>query len=141
MIRWLRGLGGGRPEPLAGAPAHSRRKTYSADSGYVYQYQYRGYRVVSEDRGAARGTATEYVFEVSADRKTTFTVSVLVADDATGAWERTRERDLNSTERYAIAKMALFSAFDEREEPHLMHEAVWVDASSVEEILDTLGID
>lgn len=116
---------------------HRRRKTYSADSGYVYQYVYQGYRVAASERG----NATEYVFDVSADRKTSFLVSVFVADDSTGAWERSRERDLNSTERYAIAKMALFGAFDEREKPRLMRESIWVDGSSVEKILETLGID
>ena len=126
-----------RKSPLAGAPSHRRRKTYSAGSGYVYQYQYQGYRVVAD----SGGSATEYVFDVSADRKSSFAVSVLVADDATRAWERSRSRDLTSVERYAVAKMALFGAFDNREQPSLMREPVWVREAEVEEILATLGID
>ena len=61
--------------PLSGAPAIRRMKTYSAQSGYVYQYFYEGQRPL---RGAEGGT--EFVFSVSADRKTWHPVSVLVGD-------------------------------------------------------------
>jgi len=137
MFRWLSRRQGNRQAPLTGAPRHQRRKTYSADSGYVYQYLYQGYRVALE----TRGNATEYVFDVSAGREASFPVSVFVADDATGAWERRRNRELNSTERYAIAKMALFGAFDEREGSHAMRVAVWVGEELLEKTLETLGID
>ena len=136
MFGWLSRR---RPEsaPLTGAPPVRRQKTYSADSGYVYQYYYLGYRV-TEAEGA---TATEYVFDVSADRKTSFPVSVLVPDDATGRWERARSRDLSATERYAIAKMALFQAFDQREGPAGLRQRVWVDLEALTETLAALGID
>jgi len=137
MIRWLAGLRRAQASPLTGAPQHRRRKTYSADSGYVYQYYFLGYRVTR----IAGTSATEYVFDVSADRKTSSSVSVFVGDDATGAWERSQNRDLNAIERYAIAKIALFKAFDEREGARQMREAVWVRAAAVKEILQTLGID
>ena len=47
---------------------------------------------------------------------------------------------LSSTERYAIAKMALFQAFDERPTPVLMKDAVRVRHADVEAILETLGL-
>lgn len=137
MFRWLRRSRSSPPAPLTGAPQVRRQKTYSADSGYVYQYFYEGYRV-AEREGA---TGAEYVFDVSADRKDSFPATVFLSDDVTAAWERARERDLNSTERYAIAKMALFQAFDSRENPNQMREDIRVALQEVEGILDTLGID
>ena len=44
------------------------------------------------------------------------------------------------TERYAVAKMALFQAFDERTEPALMKDPVHVRAADVEAIVETLGL-
>ncbi len=137
MFRWIGRFQSRQPAPLTGAPPLRRQKTYSADSGYVYQYFYEGYRV-ADSEGT---TGAEYVFDVTADRKTSFPVSIFLADDVTADWERTRRRELNSTERYAIAKMALFRAFDSREDPRRMHEDVHVATDAVEEILDTLGID
>ena len=137
MFGWLSRRRQPETAPLTGAPPVRRQKTYSAESGYVYQYYYLGYRVAATE-GAV---ATEYVFNVSADRKNSFPVSVLVADEATRTWERERARDLSATERYAIAKMALFRAFDERDGPFDMHERVWVDLNSVTQTLETLGID
>jgi hypothetical protein len=137
MFEWLRGRGNPPATPLRGAPPVRRQKTHSAESGYVYQYYYLGYRE-TRDRGRA---ATEYVFDVSADRKTSFPVSILVAEEDTVAWETASRRKLSGTERYAIAKMALFRAFDERDTPARMRESVWVDAGAVASSLETLGID
>ena len=114
-----------------------RQKTYSAQSGYVYQYYYEGHR--SFGGGAEEGT--EFVFEVSADRKTSTPVSVFVADEAVFAWEQRHGRALATTERYATAKMALFQAFDERANPSLMKQDIRVRAADLEAILETLGID
>jgi hypothetical protein len=123
------------PAPLSGAPAVRRQKTYSAQSGYVYQYFYEGHRPA-----VARG-GTEYVFDVSSDRKTSAHVSVVVSDEALESWQRERGRKLSSSEQYAIAKMALFQAFDERENPDAVREAVHVDAGHVRAFLETLDID
>lgn len=129
--RWFRT----KPAPLTGAPAIRRQKSYSALSGFVYQYYYQGQRPSPRDRG------TEFVFEVSADRKTSAPVSVFVSDEAVENWQRERGRLLSSTERYAIAKLALFQAFDERQNPGLMREQVRVRTADVESILGTLDID
>jgi hypothetical protein len=121
-------------EPLAGAPEKPRAKTYSASSGYVYQYYFEGRRRRSWQGEAAR----EYVFRVSADRRTAFAVSVLLLDDAVQQWEQRHEREITSSEKYAIAKMTLFHAFDEREDPAAMREAVVARAADVETILKML---
>jgi hypothetical protein len=134
-VSWLKDLFGSRPAPLTGAPAVRRLKSYSAQSGYVYQYYYEGQRT------ARGGAATEFVFSVSADRKTHFAVPVCVAESAVAEWERARGRALSSTERYAIAKMALFRAFDERQSPEAMNAAVEVGSLAVAEHLEALKID
>ena len=125
-----------KPLPLTGAPAVRRLKTYSAQSGYVYQYFYEGQRAFRS--GGESGA--EFVFTVSADRKTSHPVSVLVAEEALRAWEQAHARALSSTERYAISKMALFQAFDERATPDLMKQEVRVRAADVEGIIDALGL-
>ena len=118
--------------PLAGAPAVRRLKTYSAQSGYVYQYFFEGQRPF--------GAGVEFVFDVSADRKTSLPVSVLVEGAGLHAWEQSHGRGLSATERYAVAKMALFQAFDERETPERMRQEVRVRPSDVEALIETLGL-
>jgi hypothetical protein len=123
--------------PLTGAPAVRRQKTYNAQSGYVYQYHYEGQRPFRRD--AEEGT--EFVFDVSADRKTSMPVSVFVLEEAVRAWVQQHGRQLAATERYAAAKIALFQAFDERANPGLMKQDVRVRAADIEAILAGLGID
>jgi hypothetical protein len=130
----LRNLFGKKTVPLTGAPAVRRLKSYSAQSGYVYQYFYEGHRPF---RGGGE-SGVEYVFTESADRKTYHPVSVMVMEVALAAWEQGHGRALSSTERYAIAKMALFQAFDERGTPDLMKQDIRVRAADVEAITATL---
>jgi hypothetical protein len=124
LLAWLRKLGRrGQPPPLAGAPAVRRLKTYSAASGYVYQYFYEGHR------------GTEYFFQVSADRRTYFSLAVLLSESAL----ESSPRELSSTDRYAVAKMALFKAFDERASPDEMRQPVRVRPEDVAAIAEQLG--
>jgi hypothetical protein len=103
----------------------------------VYQYHYEGQRPVARDGLAS----IEFVFDVSADRRTSGPVSVFVHDEAIRAWQQKHGRGLISTEVYAAAKMALFQAFDERSNPGLMKQDVLVRAADIEAILAGLGID
>jgi len=64
-------------------------------------------------------------------------ISAAAIDDGEGRHGRT----LNGSERYAIAKMALFQAFDERPDPAAMTADVCVRAADVEDILIRLGIE
>ncbi len=59
----FRGLFQKKTLPLTGAPAVRRMKTYSAQSGYVYQYYFEGYRPLPVESGV------EFVFQISSDRK------------------------------------------------------------------------
>lgn len=101
MPSWLRF---GKPEPrLEGAPAVRRLKTYSAESGFVFQYVYEGSRELEGDR--------EFVFSASHDRETYYPVRVIVGAAARGVWE-SANRPLSVHELYGIAKLALMSGFD-----------------------------
>jgi hypothetical protein len=108
-------------------------KSYSSGSGYAYQYCYEGQRAL----GAA---GWEFVFSVSADRTHWRRTSVVLGDAATAEWRERHGRELSSTERYAVAKMALFQAFDERT-PERMKDEVRVRAADVEAIAETLGLE
>ncbi len=131
MLAWLRRLGRrGQPPPLTGAPAVRRMKSYSAASGYVYQYFYEGQRPAG--RGGEAGT--EFVFQVSGDRRTYAAVAVFLSDAAIEG-----VRDLNSTERHAVAKMALFRAFDERSGPAEMREPIRMRPAELAAIVEQLG--
>ena len=123
-----------KPAALTGAPVIRRLKTYSAQTGYVYQYYYEGHRPSASARG------TEFVFHISADAKKWHDTSVLLSDGAIGAWEAAHHRTLAANERYAIAKMALFQAFDERAQPSQVKDDVHVQPADVEAILETLGL-
>lgn len=133
-MKWLgRLLGRREPEPLRGAPAARRQKNYAAASGYAYEYFYEGY----QEDGARR----THRFTVSADRKTWFEMAVIVEERAMQAWAERHGRALADNERYAVAKMALFEAFDERAGPGAVRAGVRVGTEDAERLLGRLGID
>ena len=121
---------------MTGSPAVRRMKTYSAQSGYVYQYYYDGQRPFGSP-----AAGIEFVFGISADRANWRPTSVLIGDAAIAVWQERHGREFSSTERYALAKMALFQAFDERPTPQRMKNDVLVRQADVEAIADTLGFD
>lgn len=123
MWNWLKAFAPSRA-PLSGAPQRRRIKTYSADTGYVYQYVYEGFR-----RG---NDGNEYVFAVTADRKNYVPVSVRITAAATPP-------DLSPTERYAVAKLALMRALDHRDLPQLS-EPIQPGLEEVGDILRQLDL-
>ncbi len=133
MRGWLRWMRAGTPEPLRGVPEAPRVKNYSAESGYVYQYVYKGYRPDPD--------GTEYVFSLSADRKNYLNVSVLVRDEALRDWEHRHDRTLSATERFGAAKLALRQALDERERPADLAHRVEVRAADLAAILENLAVE
>lgn len=137
MLNWIRRLRERGLPPLRGAPPVRRKKNYSAQSGYVYEYFYEGWREIDRRGGAG----SQYVFQASADRRTYAPVSVFIERAGIDSWERERGRELSATERYGVAKMALFQAFDERESPKLMSQEIVVRPADLGDILDRLGID
>jgi hypothetical protein len=133
-LDWLRKpkLPQGADGALFGVPAVRRVKTYAALSGYVYEYFFEGYR----DRQVGR----EFVFAVSGDRKSWLAFQVRLAAGATEAWERERAFALGDRERYALAKLALFSAFDERANPAEMCGSFDVTPEMAIELLEKLDL-
>lgn len=120
------------PRPEA---AH-RVKSYSAATGFVYQYYF--YEVQKSKRGAAEGT--EYVYMVSVDRKHVFPVRIFVSKDALGKYSARTGREFTGTEEYAVAKMRLFQAFDEMEGLSAKTPVFLVDASNLDTLLSQLDL-
>jgi len=105
--------GGQNNRDMTRPEAVRRVKSYSAPSGYVYQYYF--YEVRKLRRDGVDGT--EYVYMVSADRKKVFPLRIFVRLDAAEKWSHSAGRTLSGTEEYAVAKMRLFQALDEIENP------------------------
>jgi hypothetical protein len=132
-LRGTRAAGIGPPESnLKGAPPHARTKTYSAETGYVYQYVYRGYRPSPTAAG------DEFVFFVRHGDKS-FHIYILIANSALGDCAVGIGRDVLPRERYALAKMALFSTFDGLTDPHHLEYPVVPSGAEMESYLRTLG--
>ena len=114
-----------------------RIKTYSGESGYVYQY----YFLESQPRRRLWGTkSTAFLFSVSSDRKTSFVAEIIVEEAAVEAWRKAHGRVLTETEKYAAAKMRLFRAFDETRRPEELHNSR-VDEANIESLLEPLHLD
>ena len=114
-------------------------KTYTAQTGYVYQYYLVGQRPALEDDLEA--PATEYVFDVTADRKTTFAVSVFLQPDAVSAWSSRHSRELSEPEQYAAAKLRLMQAFDEIVDMLNEGRRLRLDAELLASLLESIGVE
>ena len=106
----------------------------------MYQYCfYEVNRIVEDGRPAG-----EFIYAVSADRKTMFGLRILVFQSALQAWALANGRPLTSSEEYAIAKIRLFRGFDEGEVPPTAESvaplSLAVDESNLEAMLETLNI-
>jgi hypothetical protein len=115
-----------------------RMKTYAGGQGYVYQYYFVGKREALAE--AKPGAATEYIFDVTSDRKTTFAVSVFLLDQAAKEWATAHGRSLTEAEQYAAVKMRLFRAFDEVENMMAGGRSLVVDGDELDSLLETLGV-
>ncbi|HLJ24161.1 MAG TPA: hypothetical protein VKT71_08650 [Candidatus Acidoferrales bacterium] len=120
------------PRPEA---AH-RVKSYSAQTGFVYQYYF--YEVEKSRRGKAEGT--EYVYMASVDRKHVFPVRIFVNKAALEKWSARTGRRFTGTEEYAVAKMRLFQAFDEVEDFSGKNPDFVVDESNLDELQTQLDL-
>ena len=113
-----------------------RIKSYSAESGFVYQYQFQDAHPAR--RGAESGN--EYVYYVSADRKTMFPIRIFVGRGALENWTAKTGRALTGTEEYALAKMRLFEALDEVEDFAAKRPELTVDESNIGALLERLDL-
>jgi hypothetical protein len=116
-----------------------RIKTYAGAQGYVYQYYFVGKRTaLAED---ATAPATEFIFDVTSDRKLTYAVSVFLPEKSLAAWSHSHGRPLNDAEQYAAAKLRLLRAFDEVEDMKAGGRRLIINESLLEEALASLGIE
>jgi hypothetical protein len=130
------GSGGPNNARMAKPETVRRVKSYSAESGYVYQYQF--HDAVPAERNGESGN--EYLYYVSADRKTMFPLKIFVGRNTREDCARRLGRTLNGTEEYAVAKMRLFQAFDESEDLATKRPELVVDASNIEALLARLDL-
>src|SRR5437660_7519803 len=114
-----------------------RMKTYTGGQGYVYQYYFVGKRQAS----STTKPSTEYIFDVTSDRKTMFAVSVFLPDETLKTWAAAHGRALTDAEQYGAVKMRLFQAFDEIEDMMANGRSLHLDASTLEQLLSTLGVN
>ena len=116
-----------------------RLKTYTGAQGYVYQHYFVGKRPALPDDPEA--PATEFIFDVTSDRKLTYAVSVFLPEAARSTWSQTHGRPLNDAEQYAAAKLRLFRAFDELDDVRIHGRRLSIDAALLEQTLASLGVD
>ncbi len=112
-----------------------RMKTYTGEQGYVYQYYFVGKRAAS---GEAPGS--EYIFDVTSDRKTTYAVSVILPEKLVADWAAVHGRQLTDAEQYGAVKMRLFQGFDELEDMMADGRRLVIDAVILESALTRLGV-
>lgn len=107
-----------------------RLKHYSAATGVVYQYVFRG--------KAPREAGEAHVFEVMADRQAAFLVHVEIGPEELRFCEDRLGFALRWNDEYALAKLALFNAFDGRENAAAMRESVRPGTSELLGYMKTL---
>lgn len=113
-----------------------RLKTYAGSQGYVYQYYFVGQRPA-----AGAPEAREYVFDITSDRKLTYSVSVLFPRSVVLGWAESHLRPLGDSEQYAAVKLRLFRAFDELEDMQSEGRQLHIDMAFLEEALASLGVE
>jgi len=115
-----------------------RYKSYAAETGIVYRYFFESRR--SLVRPAGLGLGSDYIFVTTADQGLPFALRVFVSQAAVAVWGAAHGRDLDSSEQYALAKMRLFRAFDELENPREESLNLVVDETNLEGLLDALDL-
>lgn len=105
-------------------PLSQREKTYSAQSGFVYQYLFLGL-----ENGA-------HVFQVSADRQAYFPLHIVLPPEALAQCAQKMGSPLRWNEEYALAKMSLFRAFDSAAHPDALRAPIH---ATLGELLDAMA--
>jgi hypothetical protein len=117
-----------------------RLKTYTGSLGYVYQYYFVGKRPAAMSDPGSHPT-NEYIFDVTSDRQTTYSVSIFLPAIVVAAWGDSHARTLSDSEQYAAVKMRLFRAFDEIEDLQAHGRELQIDPDFLEQALRALGVD
>jgi hypothetical protein len=120
-------------------PPLRRLKTYTGAQGYVYQYYFVGKRPALPDD--PESPATEFVFDVTSDRKLTYAVSIFLSDSTRAHWSQTHGRPLSDAEQYGAVKLRLFRAFDELEDVKTHGRRLNISGELLEDALTSLGVE
>ena len=105
----------------------------------MYEYYFVGKRPALP--GATKSPATEYVFDVSSDRKTVFAVSVFLLETVVTSWCSDHGRQLSDAEQYGAVKMRLFQAFDDIENMLSDGRKLEIGRDTLAEMLGRLGVE
>jgi hypothetical protein len=116
-----------------------RVKTYTAQTGYVYEYYFVGKREALA--GDPFAPSTEFIFDVSSDRKSIFAVSIFLPPRALEAYTTEHGRTLSAPEQYAAVKLRLMQAFDEVANMLQDGRRFMLDAAALPALLESIGID
>ena len=116
-----------------------RLKTYTAQTGYVYEYYFVGKRAALTDDPLA--PATEYIFDISSDRKTTYAVSVFLPPLVLEVYTANHARTLSEPEQYAAVKLRLLQALDEITDMLHHGRRLTLDAENLPVLLQSVGIE
>jgi len=116
-----------------------RVKTYTASTGFVYEYYFVGKREALADDPFA--PSTEFIFDVSSDRKTVYAVSIFLSPRALDEYTADRGRVLSEPEQYAAIKLRLMQAFDEVTNMLQDGRRLMLDAAALPALLESIGID
>jgi len=124
-------------QPQSGTSSRTLRwKTYSSETGYVYQYVLRGCRPWRHNGD----DGFQYIFHASRDRKEVFEVSVVLSASTIAEWNRRHATDLRDAERYAVAKLSLLAAFDEYQTQDAFSEPIRPGFEMIEQSMLKLGL-
>jgi hypothetical protein len=116
-----------------------RIKTYTGQTGYVYQYYFVGKRPALDSDPEA--PSTEFIFDVTSDRKTIYAVSVFLRPEALESWAVSRGRALSEPEQYAGVKLRLMRAFDEIPDMRNHGRRLRLEAEMLLELLESIGVE
>ena len=91
-------------------------------------------------RAGRRGeqSGDEHVFSVTSDRTSRFPITVFLGSAVIAEWQQGSGRELNATEQYALVKLSLFQAFDERHD--LGHDVGGDSGSGTEDSFRDIAI-
>lgn len=124
MLSWR----SSKAEVLKPLPLSQREKSYSSETGAVYQYLFKGL------------AGATHVFEVSADRSPRFEVRVELDEAGLAACAERMQSELKWNEQYALAKLCLLAAFDSAATPEQLKQPVHATAEQLLAHMTTLNM-
>jgi hypothetical protein len=124
MLSWFKP----KPEPLKPLPLSQRLKTYSAASGFVYQYIFEGL------------AGPHHVFSVTATGAAPVHITIEFSPAALASCEAQLGSPLRWQELYALAKLSLFAALDEAATPAQLPSSITPSGSGLLAHLTTLNL-